>query len=449
MEISINCLSKNSYKIIAGTQTFFFTKFEYAIENDLVSIFTPAFNFKAASNEIAVNEVREFADVTAIANALTGIGGGASPFTSPALPARGLVTLTAQPADTDTVTIDDGIVDDAVVFEFSGIKSAGSVTFSQNPSDTDTITVPITDEDDVIFEFDSGFKANATIAFFEGEAASNPFDGAKITFKGGEVDKTFIFLDDPDDETGLNEVEIGLNAAATMAAFIVKFNAVVTGWTAITEEVPDHTCTILANAVGTASNILLTTTSNYIDIDIASGVNPGGNVEPGNIGVAIGATAAATMVNFIARFNANILLHTATPNTPANGACVITALEIGTAGDITITKEGDNIVVVSPTGGADAGDNATPGNIPVSIGRTKEITAENLAEAINIEKEDSNFNIHANCKAAVVSLTNLSAGVTGNEAITKDSDAVTVSGMSGGAAAVDISTLVTLLTPAE
>jgi len=451
--ISINRIPTGGFSFEYNNQTVLTSKAEYVIQNNRITVFAQGgFEGGAPFDSIAVNEVRDFASAAAVAEALDAIGFGKSSFEKPAHPARGTALFTGIPADTDTITIDDG-VNTAVVFEFSGIHSAGAVSFIDdatptNPSKGDTITFADGDEDEEItFEFDSGTIASGTIEFSDGEDAINPKAGEKIVFDfEGDNETIFEFVAASDSVSKHNKVVIGLNEDATMAAFIVKFNAVVDGWTAVAEDTPDHTCTIVADAVGVAGNVKLVAYSQAITTtDVSGGLNPGQDYAEGNIPVVIGANVNATMANFILVFNAFVSTHTAKAASTPNHTCTIKAVAVGVAGDVTMSKVADYITVTSPTGGADAGDNATPGNIVVEIWDDVNILAEYLTLAINEVKEDGDLDIHANAYGPKVTLTNLATGPAGNETITTTADEITVTGMAGGANAVTIDSIITAL----
>ena len=396
--------------------------------------------------EWAVNEVRGFTTTAQVCNALDAIGVGADKFSKPAFPATGTITFSGQPAADDTVTLDDGVVDEGLEFEFTGVKAAGAVALIEdatpgNPDDEDTIIFDAEGENEATFEFDEGVIAEGIIDFTNGVEPTRPVSGSILIFdKNGANETSFAFLTTPAGETEHEEVTIGADPDATMAAFILKFNAAVDGWTAVAASPADNTCTIKADAAGEDGNVTIQLIAeNIVATNVVNGVDPGDDVAEGNIGVAIGADEDATMVNFIAAFNANITGWKAYPTATPDHACTIVADEIGEDFNVTMTSASDLISVTAPTGGTDA----TEGT--VAIGTTKEVTAANLALAINEAKDDGDIAIHANVDGAVIYLTNLVSGVAGNETLAKDSDKITVSGMAGGSAAINISTLLTAL----
>lgn len=442
--ISIKRLSTGGYKITENGRSGFASKVEYTATDSYVQIILPggSFNFSCdiySPENIAVNEVRTFTTTAQVAAALDAIGAGMDKFQKPAQPAEGTAVFATNPADEDTITIDDGVVT-AKVFEFSGIKSAGSVSLAANPANGNVITLDPSGDLETIFEFDSGVAATGGALTF----TAKPEEGAQIIFdQGGANETTFIFLAAPAGATDFEEITVGATAVTAMAAFITKFNSVLgTPYTATAAEPADNTCTIAADAVGTAFNAVVALNSaNITAVNLSGGLNAGTAVTAGNIGIAIGASTTITMAAFVAAFNANVAGWTAFPSAPADGACTIVADEIGTTGDIGLTRVGANITVVAPTGGANSGTNLTVGHLVVPMGASATETAENLATAIN----EAAFGIFAEAISATVFLTNLVAGTTGNIAVTTTAAEITVTGMTGGAAKIDISSILTAL----
>ena len=443
--IELITLASGGFKIITtGTHRVerFYSNLQYVVENDQIILA----GLIGSKNDFVINGAFSFASVDALCAAMDAAGVGGSKFIKPALPARGTIKIDSDPDDQDTVTINDGT--NEVVFEFTGGKAAGTVTFVNeatptNPADGDLLTFDNTGPDETVFEFNGGSKFKVGLEFGDGEETQNPVDGNTVTLG----DDVFIFLDEAEGLTAFTEVEIGETAAATMAAFITAFNLAITGHTATAADTPDNTCTIEADTVGEDGNVIVEVKSNYIQLEeIASGLDNGDNIsDPDYIGVPIGATATATMTSFIAAFAANVGNYTITGSTPADNACAIKALEIGEDYNAAFATDSDNITAVDLTGGIDAETNLTEGNIGVDVGETTAVTAQNLAQMIYDQAADGNILIFADDKENTVYLSATFTGVTGNEDITKSCDAITVTGLSGGRAAVGITEIITAL----
>ena len=455
--IAIDTQSSGGFKVTETTtgETFFFSALQYACKNDQIELIPAAGSnilpLSASYSELIINGNSGLGSAAAACAALDTAGLGGSKSSLFALPARGSVTVTGTPADEDTLTLNDGT--NTVVFEFSGAKAAGSVTFIDDatpakPSDGDTVILDAEGDFEKTFEFNIGRKASVVLSFEDDGTAENLVDGNILTFEGKEETVTFIFLDTPADESGYAEVEIGASAAATMAAFITKFNASVEDYTATAADPADNTCTISADAVGSDFTIDFATNATYIAFSAeTAGLNNGENIsDPANIGVGIMSTVATTAAEFVRLWNANVPDFTATQGTGGNThVCSIAAKKIGVLYNVTLTSESDTITITAPTGGVDSGTNLTAPNIEVPIGETTYETAENLTDAINEVSADGDLWIYASRYEAVVSLTNKITGSAGNEDITTDSSAVTVAGMSGGRAKTDIADILTAL----
>ena len=456
--IAIDTQINGSFKVYNSTtgSTFLFSALDYASKNGEIELIPAAGSgllpLTTPYTALTVNGVTAFASAQAACSALDVAGVGGSKTAIYALPARGEIVITGTPADEDTVTLDDG-TKTPVVFEFSGAKSAGSITFVNDatptqPSDGDTIILDAEGDFEKTFEFNAGRKFSATLSFIDGETAENVVDGNLLTVVTHNASKTFVFLDTPAEETAYNEVEIGETAAATMANFITKFNAVVTGYTAIAADTPDHTCTIQANAVGIAFYFSISTDGTYIKLtNVVVGLEPGDNITAvGNIGVPIMTTVGITTTEFVRAWNDNVPNFAATQGAGGSSHVVtITADEIGVAYNVTLTTEGTHITIVEPTGGIDSGTNVTSGQIEVPVGIDTAETASNLFEAINEVLGDGDLDIRATVFESTVYLSNLATGTGGNEAITKSCDAITITGMSGGRVKTDIADILTAL----
>lgn len=114
---------------------------------------------------------------------------------------------------------------------------------------------------------------------------------------------------------------------------------------------------------------------------------------------------------------------------------------VGEDGNSTVTKVGANITVTSMTGGLDAGDAVTPGNVGVVAAVAGNASAVNLLAAINIHVALDIVATHTDPPSAMIELANSAAGAAGNVTITKVGAAITVTGMAGGLDAVSLYTL--------
>jgi hypothetical protein len=163
-------------------------------------------------------------------------------------------------------------------------------------------------------------------------------------------------------------------------------------------------------------------------------------ITEGSILVEIGADEDATMVNFIAAFNAAIEGWTAYPSGTPDHQCSIVADEVGEDYNVTISKTGDNITATSPTGGADP--DITEGNVEVVIGTDLQTTITNLETAFTETRDEGDLLITAKAYSTYVNLIHLEIGTGGNETITKSGSTITVTGMAGGADEVTLQTLI-------
>ena len=218
--IQIDRLASGAFKITVGVTSYFVTKLNFFTNGD--SIIFNELSITTNYQNLAVNQVRDFANLEAACVALVEAGAGKSSFEKPAMPARGTVTLTAQPADTNTVSIEDGVVEAAKVFEFSGIKSAGLVALADDgtagqPADGDSLLFDDGGDFETAFEFDSGRAFSCKISMSDGEAAKNPVNGTILYFGN----HSFIFLTTPAGTTGHTEIEIDDDVADSQTTNII------------------------------------------------------------------------------------------------------------------------------------------------------------------------------------------------------------------------------------
>ena len=113
--------------------------------------------------------------------------------------------------------------------------------------------------------------------------------------------------------------------------------------------------------------------------------------------------------------------------------------EAGNDADVAVT--GANLSATDMTGGLDAGDDVTPGNVGVVAGVAGNASAANLLAAINIHATLDVTAALTDPPSATLDLVNNTAGAAGNVTITKVGAPITVTGMAGGLDAVDLYTL--------
>jgi hypothetical protein len=113
--------------------------------------------------------------------------------------------------------------------------------------------------------------------------------------------------------------------------------------------------------------------------------------------------------------------------------------EAGNDGDVAVT--GANLSATDMTGGLDAGDDVTPGNVGVAAAVAGNASAANLLAAINAAVSLGITATPTDPASATINLTNDTPGAAGNVTITKVGAPITVTGMAGGLNAVDLYTL--------
>jgi len=332
-EISIVRQSTGGYKVVHAGITYYFSDLNYAASPAGLKILPPTgspVEFPlTALNHVAINEVRNFASVELAVKALDAAGVGKDKQDKPALPATGTVSLSGQPAAEDTVTIDDGVITAAAVFEFSGVKS------------------------------------NGAIRFIDGATPASPDPGDLIQFGGGEEegDHPEIVFEFDDGEIEIDRdnipVKIGATATVTMTNFIKVFNDNIADWKAYPSATADNNCTIVANEIGEEWDVNLAKEGD--NITIVKELDDGADAEAteGNWTVPIGTNVNVTAANLAEVINeakddddTNLLVHA-----EAKGAVVhLTHLLLGEAGNEELAKSGTNITVVGLAGGVEKTD---------------------------------------------------------------------------------------------
>ena len=373
----------------------------------------------------------------------TVFAGEATDSSMAAVPATGSIALAAGNfADGDIITIPDGLHTPVVFEADSGAKASGTATVaSGNVSDGDTVNLH-----GKTFEFDDGVAAHGSITLL-----NQPTAGKIITINDG-VNAASVF---EWDGVGANiNVAIGLTKEASATALHAAINAVVAGLAITSANTTPGKCDLTNDAKGIMGNVAITTNDNpalSTIVGMTGGLAAGsGPVTSGNIPVAIGANASATVDNLITALKANLALdNTATvKDTPGAGAYRATIVwsVVGTVGNDTVTVVGTNLTKTNVTGGLDAGTAITPGRTGVAIGATNLLSLVNLAAAIAACNAANTLDITTvNAGAGSLALTNDRGGVAGNVTITKTGANITVTGMTGGKDAVTMRGIYDLL----
>lgn len=231
---------------------------------------------------------------------------------------------------------------------------------------------------------------------------------------------------------------IGATKEATAANFLAVFTTSGLNITAAESAPADDITNLTHNLYSTTGNQTIDVTGaggRITTTNLTGGLNPGQDITPGNVGVAIGATKEATMVNIIAAINAIVadLTITATPSTPADAECTLLSDVVGTDPNGGLSKNGANITITQLAGGLAAGTDITPGNTGVAIGVDADATMVNLIAAIN--GIVGTLTITASPAAPADHTCTLAADTkdaTHNVTITTTGAAIQVVGMSGG-----------------
>lgn len=378
-----------------------------------------AVQYLKAGNQMVYLRIADSAAAAAATNA------EGRPVSVGGVKATGAVTLTANPNDADTVTINDGVVA-AKVFEFdTSVAATGSVAFTGLPTDGETVII----NDGFVartFEFDAATAATGSVTI----AVGNASDGDQVTLIDA-AGRTVIFeFDNNAALTGDVAVAIGVDEDASTANLVQAINDHATlDITAV--DAGSGVTNLTQGTVGVAGNTTITETGSDISaVSFTSGEDLAAGT-PGNIAVLIGADAAACATNLAAAVNAQTgyritaVVATATVN--------LTNDVPGTQGNVSIVEGLTNATATGMSGGTNTG--VTGSNIAVTIGATAAESATNLRAAINAQ---ATYNIDAvevlTGANPVVNLTNSVESAAGNVTITESTSAarMTVTGMSGG-----------------
>jgi hypothetical protein len=279
--------------------------------------------------------------------------------------AVGDIHLTAQPADGDTVTVDDS-TNPAVIFEFdAGDKATGTLGLTGQPADADTFTLG-DGTHTPIFEFDSGTtgvastgcvltfggipvngeivtlkKANGTAVIFQFKTSGLADEGNKMVFIGSATTA----------DKAAKELMASINGTGPYAG---NFN---TGFSAT--RASSGVLHIVRTATG-AGNETVTSGTHQVETATASGsITTSGNASVVVTGVGIAGspltTAVAVTAGALQKETATVV-GTVTPGTPQ----VETATVVGTV--TAVTGGGDATVIVTA-----AGMTGSPKTIAVTV----------------------------------------------------------------------------------
>ena len=343
--------------------------------------------------------------------------------------ATGLVTLTGNPLDGDSVSISDGAT--SKVFEFDRASPAtGLLTFTGQPVDADTFTLDDGVNTPVIFEYDTAAKATGSLIISGGQ----PTDGDQFLVGDGSVSVTFEFDSNMSvvETPLLRRVVIGATLSDTLTNLFNAVNATPSFNVTALSITAGTTVNLTNDNFGVAGNVAITEPVNVSTFLSDTGMAGGDDLSAAgsNVPIAIGASTAETVSNTIAAIAAqgvNLAISAA----QGTGTTINLVNDAnGTAGNVAIIESVTNMTASGMAGGTSAG--ITPGRVAVAIGASATVTAQNLRTAINAQT----FNITASGTGASTVLTNDGVGTVGNVAVT-EIDAggnITVSGMAGGTA---------------
>lgn len=280
-----------------------------------------------------------------------GLAGGTA-----ATAASGTITVVAQPADGEVVTIEDG-TDPAVA-------PTATITFDggNNPSDTETITI-----DDgivgaaIVFEFDNNAAITGDVSVAIGGSAAATLAALKTAIEGTALAVTVT------DTTGGGDPQLTLTHTTAGTTYNGE---------AVTEAGANITTTNFAN--GTASNS-----------EVTFEFDDDGAVTAGNTSVLIGASTSATASSLAAAIAASSLAVTVTTN--LQGASPILTLNnnaTGTAGNQSIVTDANpDVTVTGMSGGAAAVAPTAKANVctfraktPGSHGNSIQVTVQNTTQ---------------------------------------------------------------------
>ena len=248
-------------------------------------------------------------------------------------------------------------------------------------------------------------------------------------------------------------VPVGLDAPAVAATGTITLGEVANGNTVtIDDGVNTPTTFEFDTGVAATGSIVVaaarpaiddTITVHGVTFELTDGTGAAGD----NVEVDISAAASVTDdgVAILAAIKANIagLNNAATAGALDTDYTITltwgTVGEAGNDGDVAVT--GANLSATDMTGGLDAGDDVTPGNVGVVVAVAGNASAANLLAAINAAVSLDITATHTDPASATINLTNDTPGAAGNVTITKSGAPITVTGMAGGLDAVDLYTL--------
>ena len=234
----------------------------------------------------------------------------------------------------------------------AAVAATGTISFTGAANPTDGETVTLRDGTDAV-------AATGTITF---TGATQPTSGDTLTIFDN-LGTTVIFgFGTGGDVT----VTIGATAAATLANLIQAINASALQVNAVDTTTGDPEATVTHGQPGTVGNsatmVAAGTTPPTTTTPLAGGsdgtavtfeFDDDASFGGGNIGVLIGATAAATLVNLITAINSSVLEITAQDDTVTIPLAGLTHNIPGDAGNQTITEIAAAIGVTGMSGGVD------------------------------------------------------------------------------------------------
>ena len=244
--------------------------------------------------------------------------------------------------------------------------------------------------------------------------------------------------------TGTNvAVAVGTTTTICATNLHTAINAVVAGLLVTSAQTTpaSGTLNLTADSVGVAENITITQTGSHLTlIGMRDGYNPGsGPVTAGRIAVAAVTSATVTMAALVVAINSvgAAMALTATAATPADHTCTLETDVGGTIGNVVITKVGATITVTGMAGGTEVGENIGGGNIAIPLTGVLAADIRALTEAINraglcVTATEYLYG------GPLILLEHTKTGTIGNEAVTKSASGITVTGMTGGVARVDL-----------
>lgn len=234
----------------------------------------------------------------------------------------------------------------------AAVAATGTISFTGGNNPTDGETVTLRDGTDAI-------AASGTITFV---GATQPTSGDTLTIFDNQGTTVIFGFGTGGDVT----VTIGATAAVTLTNLIQDINASALNVTAVDTTTGDPEGTVTHNQPGTVGNgatmVTAGTTPPTATTPLAGGsdgtavtfeFDDDASFGGGNIGVLIGATAAATLVNLITAIASSALEINAVDGTVTIPLIDLTHNIPGDAGNQTITEIAANIGVTGMSGGAD------------------------------------------------------------------------------------------------